>query len=315
MATGTSRHIDSSSLCHRGSTNLPERGKSKSSWRPVREVLNVDSVLSELEQRQQQQQRGSPRCVRRFDHERGLMKEKQKGLMTIYEDDSRLETESQSSQESQRQMMVTRPKGGANVAQRSDNWMIQRTESGYESSDRLSSGSTNPDSPGVENFTGKELKLSQEAQHLRDQGHNNQGDSKMEAVRSPLYHKRDVRRGEERRGEERRGEERRGKAEERKSRGTGEEKQRNRRGKVEEWERRGEEQERRGRAEERNRKGRGEEEERKSRGEEEQGKRRDLGTGGPIYDYLVPRPRQDCQLAWLRLYFTPKLPPEGNFMP
>ncbi|KTF76201.1 hypothetical protein cypCar_00037393 [Cyprinus carpio] len=185
LATGSTRHIDSSSLCHRGSTSLPERNKSKPSWRPVREVLNVDSVLSELERRQQQQQqqRGSPRCVRRFGHERGLMKEKQKGLMTIYEDDSRLETESQSSQESQRQMMVTRPKDGANVAQRSDNWMIQRTESGYESSDRLSSGSTNPDSPGVENFTGKELRLSQDAQHLRDQG-----DSKTEAVRSPLYH-------------------------------------------------------------------------------------------------------------------------------
>lgn len=96
------------------------------------------------------------------------MKEKQKGLMTIYEDDSRLETESQSSQESQRQMMATRPKGGPNVAQaQSDNWMIQRTESGYESSDRLSSGSTNPDSPGVENFTGKELRANQDAQHLR----------------------------------------------------------------------------------------------------------------------------------------------------
>ncbi len=165
MATGSIRHVDSSSLCHRGSTSLPERSKSKPSWRPVREVLNVDSVLSELELRQQQC--GSPRCVRRIGHERGLMKEKQKGLMTIYEDDSRLETESQSSQESQRQMMATRPKGGANVAQRSDNWMIQRTESGYESSDRLSSGSTNPDSPGVENFTGKELRLSQDAQHLR----------------------------------------------------------------------------------------------------------------------------------------------------
>nr|XP_009289672.1 inactive ubiquitin carboxyl-terminal hydrolase 53 isoform X3 [Danio rerio] len=191
MASGVSRHADSSSLSHRGSTNPTERGKSKPSWRPVREVLNVDSVLSELERRQQQQQqqqRGSPRCVRRFAHERGLMKDKQKGLMTIYEDDSRLETESQSSQESQRQMMVTRSKGGANVAQRSDNWVIQRTESGYESSDRLSSGSTNPDSPGVENFTGKELRLSQDAQHLRDQGHNNQDDSKMEAARSPLYH-------------------------------------------------------------------------------------------------------------------------------
>ncbi|KAA0722311.1 Inactive ubiquitin carboxyl-terminal hydrolase 53 [Triplophysa tibetana] len=189
MATSAIRHNDSSSLSHRGSTNLPERGKSKPSWRPVREVLNVDSVLSELERRKQQQQHGSPRCVRRFGQERGLMKEKQKGLMTIYEDDSRLETESQSSQESQRQMMATRPKDRANVAQQqSDNWMIQRTESGYESSDRLSSGSTNPDSPGVENFTGKELRANQDAQHLRDQGHNSQGDSKTEAVRSPLYH-------------------------------------------------------------------------------------------------------------------------------
>ncbi|XP_016430575.1 inactive ubiquitin carboxyl-terminal hydrolase 54-like [Sinocyclocheilus rhinocerous] len=176
-ATGASPHVESSS----------ERGKSKPSWRPVREVLNVDSVLSELERRQQQQL-GSPRCVHRFGHERGLMKEKQKGLMTIYEDDLRLETESQSSQESQRQMMVTRPKGGAHVAQRIDDWTIQRTESGYESSDRLSNGSTNPDSPGVENFTGKELRLRQDAQHLRDQGHSNQGDAKTEAVRSPLYH-------------------------------------------------------------------------------------------------------------------------------
>uniref|UniRef100_A0A672LI19 Ubiquitin specific peptidase 53 n=1 Tax=Sinocyclocheilus grahami TaxID=75366 RepID=A0A672LI19_SINGR len=152
-ATGASPHVESSS----------ERGKAKPSWRPVREVLNVDSVLSELEHRQQQQL-GSPRCVHRFGHERGLMKDKQKGLMTIYEDDLRLETESQSSQESQRQTIVTRPKDGAHVAQRSDNWTIQRTESGYESSDRLSNGSTNPDSPGVENFTGKELRLRQDAQ-------------------------------------------------------------------------------------------------------------------------------------------------------
>ncbi|XP_051560965.1 inactive ubiquitin carboxyl-terminal hydrolase 53 isoform X1 [Myxocyprinus asiaticus] len=186
-ANSASRHIESSCLTHRGSTNLPERSKSKPSWRPVREVLNVDSVLSELERRQQQQC-GSPRCVRRFGQERGLMKEKQKGLMTIYEDDARLETESQSSQESQRQMMVTSSKSGAHVAQRSENWMIQRTESGYESSDRLSSGSTNPDSPGVENFTGKELRQNQDTQHLRDHGRNNQGDSKMEAVRSPVYH-------------------------------------------------------------------------------------------------------------------------------
>lgn len=70
----------------------------------MREVLNVDSVLSELEHHQQQC--GSSRCVHRFGHERGMMKEKQKGLMTIYEDDLHLENESQSSQESRRPTIV-----------------------------------------------------------------------------------------------------------------------------------------------------------------------------------------------------------------
>lgn len=108
---------------------------------------------------------------RRLGQERALAERKQKGLMTIYEDESRLETESRSSQESQRRATPTssapRPKGGANTGLRSDNWTIQRTESGYESSDRLSSGSTNPDSPGVENFAGKELRVTPEAQPLR----------------------------------------------------------------------------------------------------------------------------------------------------
>ncbi|TRY99990.1 hypothetical protein DNTS_006404 [Danionella cerebrum] len=195
-AVVASRRADTSPVCQRASSNQSEPGKAKLSWRPVREVLNVDSVLSELERRQQHQQQqqhhSSPRCVRRFCHDRALMKDKQKGLMTIYEDDSRLETESQSSIDSQQHTMVARSKGGANVAPRSENWMIQRTESGYESSDRLSSGSTNPDSPVVENLTGKELRLSQDAQHLRNQGHNNQADAKMDTVRSPLYHSKHV---------------------------------------------------------------------------------------------------------------------------
>ncbi|XP_072526184.1 inactive ubiquitin carboxyl-terminal hydrolase 53 [Salminus brasiliensis] len=175
-----------------------ERERSKPSWRPVREVLNVDRVLNELERRQHQnhqqhQQHGSPRCNRRrLGQERALAERKQKGLMTIYEDESRLETESRSSQESQRRATPTssapRPKGGASAGLRGDNWTIQRTESGYESSDRLSSGSTNPDSPGVENFAGKELRVTPEAQQTRGQVHHNRGDHKAEAVRSPLCH-------------------------------------------------------------------------------------------------------------------------------
>lgn len=128
----------------------------------MREVLNVDSVLNELERRQQD----SPRCARSMAQQRApLTERKQKGLMTIYEDESRHDSESRSSQDSQQR--ATRSKGGATVPLRADNWTIQRTESGYESSDRLSSGSTNPDSPGVENLTGKELKLAQEAPLLR----------------------------------------------------------------------------------------------------------------------------------------------------
>lgn len=138
-------------------------GKPKSSsWRPVREVLNVDSVLSELERRQP----GSPRCARSLAQQKAPLPErKQKGLMTIYEDEGRHDSESRSSQDSQHR--TTRSKGGANAPLRADNWTIQRTESGYESSDRLSSGSTNPDSPGVENFAGKELKLAQDVPQPR----------------------------------------------------------------------------------------------------------------------------------------------------
>ncbi|XP_066517613.1 inactive ubiquitin carboxyl-terminal hydrolase 53 isoform X2 [Hoplias malabaricus] len=194
------RRHDSLSSSQYEPADTSERGRSKPSWRPVREVLNVDRVLNELERRQQQQQQqqhGSPRCNRRrLGQERALTEHKQKGLMTIYEDESRLETESRSSQESQRRATptssTTRPKGGVNVGLRSDNWTIQRTESGYESSDRLSSGSTNPDSPGLENFAGKELRVTQEAQQLRGQVHHNRGDSKTEAVRSPLCHSKNL---------------------------------------------------------------------------------------------------------------------------
>lgn len=160
------------------------RNKSKSTWRPIREVLNVDSVLNELEQRRQQQhdspRRSKPSSQERVhaeqhqDRERECVRNredrKQKCLMTIYEDEQRHETESHSSVESEsraNQQRGSRLKGGPKTLLRSDTWTIQRTESGYESSDRLSSGSTNPDSPGVDGFAVKDQRSTPEAQLQR----------------------------------------------------------------------------------------------------------------------------------------------------
>ena len=163
-------------------------GKAKSTWRPVREVLNVDSVLNEMEQRRQQQH-DSPRHSKPSSHERvhterdcteperdytrsSREDRKQKCLMTIYEDEQRHETESHSSLESEsrpnnHQRSSNRLKNGPKTLLRSDTWTIQRTESGYESSDRLSSGSTNPDSPGVDGSASKDQRIPPEAQAQR----------------------------------------------------------------------------------------------------------------------------------------------------
>ncbi|KAL3066763.1 hypothetical protein OYC64_016666 [Pagothenia borchgrevinki] len=179
------------------------RNKSKSTWRPIREVLNVDTVLNELEQRRQQQH-DSPRHSKPSsqekvhkeqsrDHEREYVRtredRKQKCLMTIYEDEQRHETESHSSVESEsraNQQRGSRLKGGPKTLLRSDTWTIQRTESGYESSDRLSSGSTNPDSPGVDGFVVKDQRSTPEAQ-LQSQLHQKGGDAKTSSTSSPSH--------------------------------------------------------------------------------------------------------------------------------
>ncbi|KAK2817098.1 hypothetical protein Q5P01_025289 [Channa striata] len=180
------------------------RCKSKSTWRPIREVLNVDTVLNELEQRRQQQHdsplRNKPSLQERVhaepsrdcerDFARSREDRKQKCLMTIYEDEQRHETESHSSVESEsraNQQRGCRLKGGPKTLLRSDTWTIQRTESGYESSDRLSSGSTNPDSPGVDGFAVKDQKSAQDAQ-LQSQLHQKGGDqAKSSGISSPSY--------------------------------------------------------------------------------------------------------------------------------
>nr|XP_023650065.1 inactive ubiquitin carboxyl-terminal hydrolase 53-like [Paramormyrops kingsleyae]XP_023650066.1 inactive ubiquitin carboxyl-terminal hydrolase 53-like [Paramormyrops kingsleyae]XP_023650067.1 inactive ubiquitin carboxyl-terminal hydrolase 53-like [Paramormyrops kingsleyae]XP_023650068.1 inactive ubiquitin carboxyl-terminal hydrolase 53-like [Paramormyrops kingsleyae]XP_023650069.1 inactive ubiquitin carboxyl-terminal hydrolase 53-like [Paramormyrops kingsleyae] len=148
-------------------------------WRPMRETLNVDSVLSSQDQERQQQQRqqgnrrrppGQERA--QYDRERAWARDdrRPKNLMTIYEDEQKNEMGSHSSLESEDRGTVDkeRTKAGLNLAVRNDTWKMQRAESGYESSDRISNGSTNPDSPGVENFAAKELKPIPE---MRDRPH------------------------------------------------------------------------------------------------------------------------------------------------
>ncbi|KAJ8008275.1 hypothetical protein DPEC_G00103110 [Dallia pectoralis] len=145
-------------------------------WKPRREALNVDSVVSADGGGGQGQHspRRKPLSQERVtpSHERDLLwggrdEPKPKSLMTIYEDEQRPETAgSRSSQESESR---DRSKVTVNMLMaRSDNWKNQRTESGYESSDRLSNGSANLDSPVVENFTSKELKPKPEVQLTRD---------------------------------------------------------------------------------------------------------------------------------------------------
>lgn len=147
------------------------RSRSSRPWKPMREALNVDSVLSGISQERRQhspRRRPSSQSPSR-DRERdrdytwgGREERKPKSLMTIYEDEQRHETGgSRSSLDSDGRGGYSdkeRPKGSATLKVRNDNWKIQRTESGYESSDRLSNGSANLDSPVVENLSSKDLR-------------------------------------------------------------------------------------------------------------------------------------------------------------
>lgn len=142
-------------------------------------MLNVDNVLNELEQRRQNQHDGKPppqeganaeeMQERGREHVRVRDDRKQMCLMTIYEDEQRVESESHSSVESEirASQRASKLRSGPKTLLRSDTWTIQRTESGYESSDRLSSGSTNPDSPGVDGLVVKEQRGAADAQQQR----------------------------------------------------------------------------------------------------------------------------------------------------
>ncbi|KAM6909292.1 inactive ubiquitin carboxyl-terminal hydrolase 53 isoform 2-T2 [Xenentodon cancila] len=173
---------------HRDTGNNSSR--SSRPWKPMREALNVDSVLRGVDEenpvtkeppRQHSPQRRpsshSPSRDRERERERdftwGEREElKPKSLMTIYEDDQRHETGgSRSSLDSDSRGGHSdrdRSKTSATFKVRSENWKIQRTESGYESSDRLSNGSANLDSPVVDGLSSKDLRATSEPQPMRD---------------------------------------------------------------------------------------------------------------------------------------------------
>lgn len=149
MANGYDTDSSQDSRTYGNSHSRPNRA-----WRPMREVLNVDSVLNSDNN---QNYPNSHRQTFNQDGEESAWgrreERKPKSLMTIYEDEQRQDMGSRSSLESE-----DRVKSSVNnLSIRIDNWKIQRTESGYESSDRLSNSSANLDSPVVENLSNKEM--------------------------------------------------------------------------------------------------------------------------------------------------------------
>ncbi|XP_028330366.1 inactive ubiquitin carboxyl-terminal hydrolase 53 isoform X2 [Gouania willdenowi] len=165
------------------------RSRNSRPWKPMREALNVDSVLSGVgggnsgnQDRRQHSPRQRPSSqspsrdrVRDQDGDftwGGREDRKPKSLMTIYEDEQRNETGgSRSSLDSDWRGGYSdkeRAKGSATLKVHHDNWKIQRTESGYESSDRLSNGSANLDSPVVDNLSSMDLRPIPELHLTRD---------------------------------------------------------------------------------------------------------------------------------------------------
>ncbi|RXM35191.1 Inactive ubiquitin carboxyl-terminal hydrolase 53 [Acipenser ruthenus] len=151
------------------------RSKSRA-WKPIRETLNVDSIFNVTEKQPHSPRRKLPNESESTQYNREHLfnhwpkeERKQNSLMTIYEDELKQETGSRSSLESEGKGNPDKEKtkGGVNLKIRNDNCQMQRTESGYESSERLSNGSTTLDSPVVENFSSKELKCIPEAELSR----------------------------------------------------------------------------------------------------------------------------------------------------
>nr|XP_044999038.1 inactive ubiquitin carboxyl-terminal hydrolase 53 [Jaculus jaculus]XP_044999039.1 inactive ubiquitin carboxyl-terminal hydrolase 53 [Jaculus jaculus] len=159
--SGTGYDTDSSQDSRDKGSSCNSRSKSRNrGWKPMRETLNVDSVFSESEKRQHSPRHkshvsskpkgGKDQSFNNWPKENP----KQRGLMTIYEDEMKQEIGSRSSLESNGKG-TEKSSGFTDSKDRGNNWQMQRTESGYESSDHISNESTNLDSPVIDgNSTG-----------------------------------------------------------------------------------------------------------------------------------------------------------------
>lgn len=151
---------------------ISSRSRSKG-WKPMRETLNVDSIFSETEKKQHSpKHKANPNSKSKHEKERSFNhwpKENQiqKGLMTIYEDETKQDTGSRSSLDSEGKGNAEKSKGFTERKIHGDNWQIQRTESGYESSDHISNGSANPDSPVIEGINTADVKNVRESASCR----------------------------------------------------------------------------------------------------------------------------------------------------
>ncbi|KAF0885337.1 ubiquitin carboxyl-terminal hydrolase 53 isoform X2 [Crocuta crocuta] len=153
--SGTGYDTDSSQDSRDKGSSYGGCSKSRNrGWKPMRETLNVDSIFNESEKRQHSPRHKSnisnkPKCSKdqSFDN---WPKEnpKQKCLMTIYEDEMKQEIGRSSLESSGKG--AEKNKGLKETKVHGDNWQMQRTESGYESSDHVSNGSANLDSPVID---------------------------------------------------------------------------------------------------------------------------------------------------------------------
>ncbi|XP_027943201.1 inactive ubiquitin carboxyl-terminal hydrolase 53 isoform X1 [Eumetopias jubatus] len=154
--SGTGYDTDSSQDSRDKGSSYSGSSKSRTrGWKPMRETLNVDSIFNESDKRQHSPRHKSnisnkPKCSKDQSFNNWPKENpKQKCLMTIYEDDRKQEIGSRSSLESNGKG-AEKNKGVKETKVHGDNWQMQRTESGYESSDHVSNGSANLDSPVID---------------------------------------------------------------------------------------------------------------------------------------------------------------------
>ncbi|NXC67508.1 UBP53 hydrolase, partial [Anhinga anhinga] len=168
--------------------SISSRSRSKG-WKPMRETLNVDSIFSDTEKKQHSpKHKANLSSKSKHEKERGFNhwpKENQiqKGLMTIYEDETKQDTGSRSSLDSEGRGNAEKSKGFTERKIHVDNWQIQRTESGYESSDHISNGSANPDSPVIEGINPADVKNVKESASCSEQNlSTRKGDNVLHSV-------------------------------------------------------------------------------------------------------------------------------------